>query len=48
MSAADQSRSPDTIAVMITAFIGRDRLNRLVIPSPGTESPHRRVAICIG
>jgi len=48
MSALDQSRAPDTISVMITTFIGRDRLNRLVIPSPGTESPDRLAAICLG
>jgi len=46
MSAPDQTRAPDTVSVMITAFIGRDRLNRLVIPSPGTESPDRLAAIC--
>jgi hypothetical protein len=34
--------------VMITTFIGRDRLNRLVIPSPGIESPGRLAAICFG
>jgi len=48
MSAPDQSRAPDTVSVMITTFIGRDRFNRLVIPSPGTESPDRLAAICFG
>jgi hypothetical protein len=48
MSAARHSRAPDTVSVMITTFIGRDRLNRLVIPSPGIESPGRLAAICFG